>query len=110
MKGVFFNRRSQEGRIIERAHRAHSRRNARSSHAKNKSDVLASVRFIYFLFTVFDPVDIDLNQNRYPDPRGRSVMKDIGSTFANRTLADDNRTLESVKFEIGDYLAVTIFN
>ena len=45
----------------------------------------------------------------YPDiRRGGFIMKDIGSTTAGRKGPDDAITLESKKFQIGDFIDVAI--
>lgn len=45
----------------------------------------------------------------FPDQRrGGFIMKDIGSATAGRKGQDDNVTLESKKFQIGDYIDVAI--
>lgn len=45
----------------------------------------------------------------FPDARrGGFVMKEIGSTAAGRKGADDAVTLESKKFQIGDFIDVAI--
>ncbi len=45
----------------------------------------------------------------YPDKRGRQLIREIGSTLNSRRTPDEARTLDSVRFEIGDYLCVEIF-
>jgi len=44
----------------------------------------------------------------YPDKRGRPVLKEIGVTYSTKKGDDDNKTLDDLQFEIGDYLAVSI--
>uniref|UniRef100_A0A7N9APF1 Histone deacetylase complex subunit SAP18 n=1 Tax=Mastacembelus armatus TaxID=205130 RepID=A0A7N9APF1_9TELE len=45
----------------------------------------------------------------YPDPRGKVYrLKDIGSTVSGRKGADDSMTLQSQRFQIGDYLDIAI--
>ena len=45
----------------------------------------------------------------YPDPRrGGFRMKDLGQTCSGRRGTDDNITLHSRKFQIGDYVDVAI--
>ncbi|CAK9295748.1 unnamed protein product [Gordionus sp. m RMFG-2023] len=45
----------------------------------------------------------------FPDPRAPIYrMKDIGSTCSGLKGADDNVTLGSLKFQIGDYLDIAI--
>jgi histone deacetylase complex subunit SAP18 len=45
----------------------------------------------------------------YPDPRrGGFRMKDLGQTCSGRRGTDDNITLHSRKFQIGDYIDVAI--
>lgn len=45
----------------------------------------------------------------FPDQRrGGFFMKEIGSTTAGHKGPDDNVTLESKKFQIGDYIDVSI--
>lgn len=45
----------------------------------------------------------------FPDARrGGFIMKEIGSTAAGRKGADDAVTLESKKFQIGDFIDVAI--
>uniref|UniRef100_A0A3B4GHT9 Histone deacetylase complex subunit SAP18 n=1 Tax=Pundamilia nyererei TaxID=303518 RepID=A0A3B4GHT9_9CICH len=43
----------------------------------------------------------------YPDPRGK-MLKEIGSTVSGRKGADDSMTLQSQRFQIGDYLDIAI--
>ena len=45
----------------------------------------------------------------YPDVRrGGYIMKEIGNTTAGRKGQDDMTTLESKKFQIGDFIDVAI--
>ena len=45
----------------------------------------------------------------FPDARrGGYIMKEIGATVAGRKGTDDNITLESKKFQIGDFIDVGI--
>ncbi|KAL2081095.1 hypothetical protein ACEWY4_022948 [Coilia grayii] len=45
----------------------------------------------------------------YPDPKRQSYrVKDIGSTVSGRKGADDSMTLQSQRFQIGDYLDIAI--
>lgn len=45
----------------------------------------------------------------YPDKRGRYLLREVGMTFNGRRHPDENKTLDSARFEIGDYLTVEIF-
>jgi histone deacetylase complex subunit SAP18 len=45
----------------------------------------------------------------YPDKRGRMVLRDVGVTFSTRRNEDETKTLDSLHFETGDFLAVSIF-
>jgi histone deacetylase complex subunit SAP18 len=42
----------------------------------------------------------------YPDTNGRWILRDIGMVYSNRL--EDTRTLSQVKFEVGDYLAISV--
>ena len=45
----------------------------------------------------------------YPDPRrGGYRLKDLGQTCSGRRGSDDSVTLQSMKFQIGDYMDVAI--
>ncbi|XP_042369179.1 histone deacetylase complex subunit SAP18 [Plectropomus leopardus] len=45
----------------------------------------------------------------YPDPRGKMYrLKDIGNTVSGRKGPDDSMTLQSQRFQIGDYLDIAI--
>ncbi|KAF3857393.1 hypothetical protein F7725_009252 [Dissostichus mawsoni] len=45
----------------------------------------------------------------FPDPRGKVYrLKDIGNTLSGRKGADDSMTLQSQRFQIGDYLDIAI--
>ena len=45
----------------------------------------------------------------YPDPRrGGFRMKDLGQTCSGRKGSDDNITLQSRRFQIGDFIDVAI--
>lgn len=45
----------------------------------------------------------------FPDVRSPIYrMRDIGSTFSGQKGPDDNKTLASVRFQIGDYLDIAI--
>ncbi|CEO95294.1 Histone deacetylase complex subunit SAP18 [Plasmodiophora brassicae] len=46
----------------------------------------------------------------YPSSReGGMVVKTVGSVYTGRKGPDDNMTLDDLKFEIGDFLAVSVF-
>lgn len=45
----------------------------------------------------------------YPDKRGRYLLREVGMTFNGRRSPDENKTLDSARFDIGDYLTVEIF-
>jgi len=45
----------------------------------------------------------------YPDKRGRNVMRDVGTVYGLRKGDDDNKTLDQLHFEIGDFLDVAIY-
>ncbi|KAM4608285.1 histone deacetylase complex subunit SAP18 isoform 1-T2 [Polymixia lowei] len=45
----------------------------------------------------------------YPDPKRQAYrVKDIGNTLSGRKGADDSMTLQSQRFQIGDYLDISI--
>ncbi|XP_020772837.1 histone deacetylase complex subunit SAP18 [Periophthalmus magnuspinnatus] len=45
----------------------------------------------------------------FPEPRTKAYrLKDIGSTISGRKGADDSMTLQSQRFQIGDYLDIAI--
>jgi len=44
----------------------------------------------------------------YPDKRGRNVMKEVGSVDSHREGRDDLKTLDSLHFQTGDFLAVEV--
>ncbi len=46
----------------------------------------------------------------YPDKLGKSVMRDMGIVFGNPRYGnkDDNKTLDELRFEIGDFIDVSI--
>uniref|UniRef100_A0A8C6SXY7 Histone deacetylase complex subunit SAP18 n=1 Tax=Neogobius melanostomus TaxID=47308 RepID=A0A8C6SXY7_9GOBI len=45
----------------------------------------------------------------FPEPRGKAYrLKDIGTTISGRKGADDSMTLQSQRFQIGDYLDIAI--
>jgi len=48
----------------------------------------------------------------YPDPKARGAfayrVKDIGNTFSGKKGPDDSMTLQSQRFQIGDYLDIAI--
>lgn len=46
----------------------------------------------------------------YPDKRGKAVMRALGDVHGSRRTADDSKTLRTLKFEIGDFLAVSIYS
>ena len=45
----------------------------------------------------------------YPDKRGRYLLREVGMTFNGRRSPDETKTLDSARFDIGDYLTVEIF-
>lgn len=45
----------------------------------------------------------------YPDKRGRYLLREVGMTFNGRRHPDEAKTLDSARFETGDYLTVEIF-
>jgi histone deacetylase complex subunit SAP18 len=46
----------------------------------------------------------------YPDRRGVSVMKQVGEVFSDprRNLPDDDKSLQQLQFQTGDFLDVAI--
>jgi len=44
----------------------------------------------------------------YPDKSGKNVMRSVGTVFSSRRGMDDDKTLDNVRFETGDYLSVTL--
>src|SRR5688500_20035510 len=46
----------------------------------------------------------------YPDKRGQNVVRVVGVTSNSRRFEDENRTLQSLRFETGDYLDVAILS
>jgi histone deacetylase complex subunit SAP18 len=46
----------------------------------------------------------------YPDRRGVSVMKQVGEVFSDprRTTPDDDKSLQQLQFQTGDFLDVAI--
>ncbi len=44
----------------------------------------------------------------YPDRAGKARVRVVGSTFTHRPSPSDRDSLESLKFETGDYLDVAI--
>jgi len=44
----------------------------------------------------------------YPDKRGKNVLKEIGSVDAHRFGRDDNRTLDELHYQMGDFLAISL--
>jgi len=44
----------------------------------------------------------------YPDKRGKNVLREVGSVVATRKGEDDNKSLEQLHFETGDFLDVAI--
>uniref|UniRef100_A0A7S3F0A2 Histone deacetylase complex subunit SAP18 n=1 Tax=Haptolina ericina TaxID=156174 RepID=A0A7S3F0A2_9EUKA len=44
----------------------------------------------------------------YPDKRGKLVLKECGIVKTRRRSADDDKTLNSVGFQAGDYLDVAV--
>lgn len=44
----------------------------------------------------------------YPDRTGRNVVRKVGRTFGARPSDDDDKTLQDLKFETGDFLDVAI--
>ncbi|KAK9035959.1 hypothetical protein V6N11_077981 [Hibiscus sabdariffa] len=48
----------------------------------------------------------------YPDKNGRFVVREVGKTFSygNGRRLDDSKTLNELRFEIGDYLDVAIMS
>lgn len=44
----------------------------------------------------------------YPDRRGHNVMRQVGQVHSTRPSEDDNKTLQSLNFQTGDYLDVAI--
>lgn len=46
----------------------------------------------------------------YPNRRGRNVMRNVGVTYSNsRRTPDDNKSLEELSFQTGDFLDVAIY-
>mmetsp|Transcript_54142 Transcript_54142/g.171814 ORF Transcript_54142/g.171814 Transcript_54142/m.171814 type:complete len:191 (-) Transcript_54142:10-582(-) len=45
----------------------------------------------------------------YPDRRGNNVMRPVGSCFSVRRGEDDDKTLQGLNFQTGDYLDVAIY-
>lgn len=46
----------------------------------------------------------------YPDKRGKAVMRALGDVHNMRRTPDALKSLKALKFEIGDFLAVSIFS
>ena len=44
----------------------------------------------------------------YPDKSGKSVVRVIGKTHSSRHGDDDDKTLQELKFETGDFLDVAV--
>lgn len=44
----------------------------------------------------------------YPDKSGKNTVRKVGMTQGSRRTADDQRSLQSLAFEIGDYLDVAV--
>ena len=45
----------------------------------------------------------------YPDKRGVSVMKEVGNTFSSRKSEDDDKSLQLLRFQTGDFLDVAVY-
>ena len=46
----------------------------------------------------------------HPDQDGRTVVREIASAVSNKNGKDDNKTLDELHFEIGDFLDVAIMD
>lgn len=44
----------------------------------------------------------------FPDKEGNNIMNPTGRVFNRKSTPDDNKTLESLRFQIGDYLDIEI--
>lgn len=44
----------------------------------------------------------------FPDKRGQNVLKEAGSTESNRFGKEDSKTLDDARYELGDYLAISL--
>uniref|UniRef100_A0A915JT82 18 kDa Sin3-associated polypeptide n=1 Tax=Romanomermis culicivorax TaxID=13658 RepID=A0A915JT82_ROMCU len=44
----------------------------------------------------------------YPDSRGGYRLRDVGTTVSGTRGVDDSKTLQQMKFEIGDYMDVAV--
>mmetsp|Transcript_28461 Transcript_28461/g.71482 ORF Transcript_28461/g.71482 Transcript_28461/m.71482 type:complete len:147 (-) Transcript_28461:308-748(-) len=45
----------------------------------------------------------------YPTRRGVMVVRPVARSFSRRKSADDAKTLQELRFEVGDFLAVSVF-
>ena len=46
----------------------------------------------------------------FPDSKGKLQRKELGSINSNRKSSDDTKTLQNLRFSIGDYLDICIVN
>ena len=46
----------------------------------------------------------------YPDSRGKYLLRDIGIVESHRNAKDDFRTLDELRFQPGDFLAISIMD
>jgi len=44
----------------------------------------------------------------FPDSKGRLQRKEVGTIHAHKKSQDDNKTLQQIKFTVGDYLDINI--
>ena len=44
----------------------------------------------------------------YPDTTGKNVVRFVGQTYTSKRTTEDKRTLQSLRFETGDFLDVAI--
>jgi histone deacetylase complex subunit SAP18 len=42
----------------------------------------------------------------YPDQKGINVMREIGTVDSHKPGRDDNKTLDTLRFQLGDFLTI----
>lgn len=45
----------------------------------------------------------------YPGPQGKNVVRPVGTTYSQKKSTDDKRSLQTLRFETGDFLDVAIY-
>jgi len=68
-----------------------------------------AIGLFLFLLKLYESEQIIMLFIVYPDPRSSAYrFRDVGSTVSGQRGVDDNKTLQQIKFDIGDYIDVAV--